>query len=94
MAWALTSAWLAIPLVCEALRFGWTEGLEREYGRLLQSAVGREQHICRALAGILKHPFLSAAAMAVASCCPWAVRSVVHRINRLPRLPEVQLETI
>jgi hypothetical protein len=94
MAWALTAAWLAVPLARQALNSGWTASLEQLYGRLLERAVGREQFICRGLAAILRDPFLSAATMAAARFCPWAVRSVVHRINRLPHLPEFQFETI
>ncbi|MFM7057839.1 MAG: NAD(P)/FAD-dependent oxidoreductase [Planctomycetota bacterium] len=94
MAWALTAAWLAVPLACEGLTSGWTENLEQQYARLLDRAVGREQFICRGLASILRHPFLSAATMMAAGFCPWAVRSVVHRINRLPHLPEFQFETV
>jgi len=94
MAWALTAAWLAVPLARQALNSGWTASLEQQYGRLLERAVGREQFICRGLAAILRDPFLSAATMAAARFCPWAVRSVVHRINRLPHLPEFQFETI
>lgn len=94
MAWALTAAWLAVPVVRQGVASGWSMSLEQEYERTLRAAVGREQHICRTLAYILKHPFLSAAATAAARVCPWAVRSVVHSINRLPRLPEVHLETV
>lgn len=94
MAWALTAAWLAVPFVRQGVASGWSVSLEQQYERSLRTAVGREQHICRTLAYILKHPFLSAAATAAARVCPWAVRSVVHSINRLPRLPEVHLETV
>ena len=94
MAWALTAAWLALPVVLEGLNSLWTASLEQRYARLLEQAVGREQFICRSLAAILRQPFWSAATLAAARFCPWAVRSVVHRINRLPHLPEVQLETV
>jgi len=94
MAWALTAAWLAVPVVRQGVASGWSMSLEQEYERSLRAAVGREQRICRALAYILKHPILSAAATAAARVCPWAVRSVVHSINRLPHLPEVHLETV
>jgi hypothetical protein len=94
MAWALTAAWLAIPVLRQGLNSLWTASLEQQYARLLEQAVGREQFICRGLASILRQPFWSAATLAAARFCPWAVRSVVHRINRLPPLPEVQLETI
>ncbi|MEY3460305.1 MAG: hypothetical protein RL215_3462 [Planctomycetota bacterium] len=94
MAWALTSAWCAAPLVVQAVRSGWTGVLEQQYADGLQSAVGSEQHICRALTRILRHSVLSAAAMTAARLCPWAVHAVVRRINRLPRLPELALETL
>jgi len=94
MAWALTAAWLAIPVVRQGLSSRWTVSLEQRYVQWLEQAVGREQFICRGLAAILRQPFWSAATLAAARFCPWAVRSVVHRINRLPHLPEFQLETV
>jgi flavin-dependent dehydrogenase len=94
MAWALTAAWCAAPLVVQAVRSGWTGVLEQQYAHGLQAAVGGEQHICRALTRILRHSVLSAAAMTAARLCPWAVHAVVRRINRLPRLPELALETV
>ena len=94
MAWALTAAWTAAPLVATAVQCGWTSALEQQYAAALQAAVGREQHICRALSRILKHPGLSAAAMVAARICPWAVRAIVGRINRLPTLSEPAIETV
>ena len=94
MAWALTAAWAAAPLVATAVQFGWTIALEEQYAAALKTSVGREQHICRALSRILKHPGLAAAAMTAARICPWAVRAIVGRINRLPTLSEPAIETV
>lgn len=94
MAWALTAAWTAAPLVASAVQSGWSMAIEQQYAVALQSAVGREQHICRALSRILKQPGLSAAAMVAARFCPWAVRAIVGRINRLPTLSEPAIETV
>ncbi len=90
MAWAITAATIAVPLAMRGLSLGWSRDAEHEYSRRIQRCVMREQGVCRALSSILSHPLLLRLTFAGASLLPAVTRTLITRVNRLPR----QLEPI
>ncbi|MEN9554665.1 MAG: hypothetical protein RLZZ232_951 [Planctomycetota bacterium] len=90
MAWAITAATIAVPLAMRTLSLGWSRDAEHEYSRRIQRCVMREQGVCRALSSILSHPLLLRLTFAGASLLPAVTRTLIRRVNRLPR----QLEPI
>lgn len=90
MAWAITAATIAVPLAMRGLSLGWSRDAEHEYNRRIQRCVMREQGVCRALSSILSHPLLLRLTFAGASLLPAVTRTLIRRVNRLPR----QLEPI
>ncbi len=81
IAWAVSSAILAAPLVIRACR-QWSPALCREWEELYRRRIGRRQSTIRLLAAILKQPVLSRAVIFVLWGLPWSARPVVTRLNR------------
>ncbi len=84
MAWAMTAAMIASPLAEECLRNGWTSTLEDRFLQTFEQVIIREQGICRLMSTVVGNPLLLKMTMSTFRLMPWAARSLVARVNRLP----------
>ncbi len=81
IAWAVSSALLAAPLVARACR-DWDPRLVEEWEGLYRRSIGRRQSVIRCLAPILKRPLPSRAFLGVLRGLPFFARPVVTRLNK------------
>jgi flavin-dependent dehydrogenase len=82
MAWALTAAAAAAPLVLAGLA-GWSPALERRWAQVLQRQVGRRQRLCRGLALVLRQPGATALAFALSQRLPALAEGLVGQLNHV-----------
>lgn len=81
IAWAVSSAILAAPLVSRACR-DWRPAISQAWERLYRRSIGRRQSIIRLTASVLKKPLLSRVIISVLWSLPWSARPLVTRLNR------------
>ncbi len=81
IAWAVSSAVLAAPLVAHASR-DWHPDLAHDWDTLYQRSIGRRQSIIRCLASVLKRPTLSRSLLGAIQFLPGSARPFVTRLNR------------
>jgi flavin-dependent dehydrogenase len=86
MAWALTAAAAAAPLVLAGLA-GWSPALERRWAQVLQRQVGRRQRLCRGLALVLRQPGATALAFALSQRLPALAEGLVGQLNHVALPP-------
>jgi len=84
MAWAMTASMLAAPLVEECIKDGWVSTIEDRFQQTFEKAIIREQGICRLMSTVVGNPLLLKMTMSTFRLMPWAARSLVARVNRLP----------
>ncbi len=84
MAWAISAAMLADPIVASAVSRGWTPSLEHQFLNNFRNAIIREQGLCRLLAKVLGNPTLLKLTFTGFRMFPSAARRFVDRVNRLP----------
>jgi flavin-dependent dehydrogenase len=80
IAWALASGRAVAPLVQRAAEH-WHPGLEREWAAVYRREVAQRQFACRLLAGVLRHPILTRAAVALLAQAPFLARPIIRRMN-------------
>jgi menaquinone-9 beta-reductase len=80
IAWALASAAAVAPLAARAVR-GWTPALADEWAHRHREAVISRQRLCRAAAGVLRHPEVTRAVIRLLACLPGLAGPVVRRLN-------------
>jgi flavin-dependent dehydrogenase len=84
IAWALASGAAVAPLACRAAR-RWEAALELQWAAAYRGIVVRRQRLCRAVAGVLRHPAVTRALVAVLARLPGLAAPVVRELNaRLP----------
>jgi len=88
MAWALASGQAIAPLALQGID-DWHPALERAWSRLHGRLVARRQTVCRGMATVLRHPWLSRVVFATATRIPATARILMQRVNS----PPVPLET-
>jgi len=84
MAWALSAAMLADPIVTTAVSEGWSKSLEHQFLRIFRNAIVREQSLCRVLAKVLGNSTLLKLTFSGFRLFPFAARRFVNHVNRLP----------
>jgi flavin-dependent dehydrogenase len=80
IAWALESARAVAPLALRAIE-RWDPRLAREWSRLHGRLIGRRQRVCRALAMVLRHPWLIQVGFELHARIPAAAGLVVKRCH-------------
>lgn len=80
ISWALETGEAVTPLALRAIR-GWRAELAAEWEALYRSLVGRRQRACRLVAGVLRHPSLVRAILALVGRAPWLARPVLAMTN-------------
>jgi flavin-dependent dehydrogenase len=78
--WALESARAVAPLALQAID-RWDPRLERDWLRLHRRLIGRRQRVCRALAIVLRHPWMIHAGFELQARVPAAAHLVIKRWN-------------
>jgi flavin-dependent dehydrogenase len=84
MAWALSAAMLAEPIVAAAVSHRWTTSLEHQFLSKFRNAIVEEQKLCRFLAKVLGNSTLLKLTFTGFRMFPSAARRLVDRVNRLP----------
>ena len=85
MTWAVHAGCAVTPLALRAIH-DWRPSLMRDWTALHQRLVGRRQRVCRVVSGVLRRPWLFAAATRLLSIAPRVVRPLVRFIHTPPRL--------
>ncbi|MCA9056635.1 MAG: FAD-dependent monooxygenase [Planctomycetaceae bacterium] len=85
MAWAMSSALLAVPLSLDVIE-GRDVDLSAAWKRILQQRVFREQWTCRLLTRLLRSPRLTSWSLAICRQIPWLPRRVIAQVNGRSRL--------
>jgi 2-polyprenyl-6-methoxyphenol hydroxylase-like FAD-dependent oxidoreductase len=85
MAWALASAAALAPLAAAASRH-WRPEMAGRWAALHRRVVGRRQGPCRAIAAVLRRPFLTRLAVAALARAPALALPVLHYLNGPRRL--------
>ena len=80
IAWALASGVAVTPLALEAVQ-RWTPSLAVQWTRRYRRLVGRRQHACRLVTGLLRRAVLTRAAVGVLSQVPELVAPLVRYLN-------------
>lgn len=89
MAWALMSAQGVVPLAMRGIDH-WQPSLAREWEDFHRRRIGRRQHLCRAMASLLRHPWLMRGAFEIASFAPSAASLIIDRVNAPPHLSPIR----
>ena len=80
IAWALASGHAIAPLVVQALK-GWEPSWARAWISIHRRSIVRRQVPCRAIAIVLRHPWLAHAVFRMATQAPRAAQFMIHRAN-------------
>lgn len=91
MTWGIHAAWAVAPLALRAVN-DWQPAMIREWTVTHRRLVGRRQRICRAVASVLRHPWLVAGLIRVLSLAPGVARPLVRFINSPPPITAAQPE--
>ena len=83
IAWALASGQAVAPLAAQAIE-RWEPRIGRAWSHLHRRLIGRRQLICRAIALMLKRPYLASIGFEVLSRAPVSARFVFRRLNAPP----------
>ena len=83
IAWALASGQAVAPLAAQAME-RWDPRIGRAWSHLHRRLIGRRQLICRAIALMLKRPYLASIGFEVLSRAPASARFVFRRLNAPP----------
>lgn len=77
MAWAMASGLAVAPLALAGIE-RWDSGLSAQWERRYRRLVGRRQRACRVIAGILRRPVLTRAAIRLVSWSPGMVSACLR----------------
>ena len=80
MAWALASGHAVAPLAVRALEC-WTPSWPLAWISFHRRSVGRRQVVCRAVAAVLRHPWLAHAVFGLAARAPRTTQSMIRRVS-------------
>jgi flavin-dependent dehydrogenase len=80
MAWALASASAVAPLVAQAVE-GWHPGLARAWVAQHRRTVTRRQHVCQAMAAVLRRPLLTRLLVGLLARLPALAVPFVRSLN-------------
>jgi flavin-dependent dehydrogenase len=83
IAWALATGQAVAPLAAQAMD-RWEPQIGRAWSSLHRRLIGRRQLICRAIALMLKRPYLASIGFEILSRSPAAARFVFRRLNAPP----------
>ncbi len=81
MAWALAAALAVVPLA-EQAREQWDDRLSARWEQTFAKIVRRRQWVCRAVAMIVRRPWLSAGAIRLVQQFPQCTETLILRLNR------------
>ncbi len=84
MAWALSAAALAAPIVAMAVSGGWSTATEKQFLTEFEAAIIREQRLCGLLSKVLRHSALLSLTFAGFRLFPRLGGQLANRISRLP----------
>lgn len=91
MTWGIHAACAVAPLALRAAN-DWQPALIREWTQTHTRLVGRRQRICRAVASVLRSPWLVAGLIRILAFAPGVVRPLVRFINSPSPMPAAQPE--
>lgn len=91
MTWGIHGACAVAPLALRAVH-DWHPAMIREWTVTHRRLVGRRQRVCRAVASVLRHPWLVAGFIRMLSLAPGVVRPLVRFINSPPQMTAAQPE--
>jgi flavin-dependent dehydrogenase len=83
IAWALVSAQAVAPLALQAME-RWDPAIGRAWSRRYRRLIGRRQLVCRALALVLRQPWLASIGFEVLSRMPSSAGLLFRRLNAPP----------
>lgn len=81
MAWALSDAAAVLPFACEAVAC-WSDDITARWSARHQRVLHARQRVCRGISGLLRHPWLLAAALPLLDRAPAVALPLTAWLNR------------